>query len=287
MAVTKTHDPEPHAIKVETTAEGITTIGINRIHKKNAINPPTAEKLYNAFLSFEDDATQKVCVLYGIGGTFCSGFDLSELANWDSTPANSSGSGDGNTGIARKYFAPVQGRNQGPLGPSRMLIKKPVICAISGYAVAGGLELSVLADLRVMEEDAVCGIFSRRFGVPLLDGGTVRLQAIIGLGRALDLILTGRTVSAQEALSLGLANRVVPKGKAFEEAMKLAKALASFPQECLNVDRMSVYYTTFQAKSIEDALANEYENAMQVADLAIEKALRFAQGGNKGRRANL
>ena len=153
-----------------------------------------------------------------------------------------------------------------------------MICAIDGYAVAGGLELAAFADLRVVEEDAKFGVFNRRLGVPLLDGLTVRLPALIGLGRALDLILTGRTVDAQEALGMGLVSRVVPKGKAFEEAMRLARAVAGFPQEGMRADRASVYYGVYEARSLGEGLEREYEGAMEVADLAIGRALRFARG---------
>ena len=171
---------ELEAVKYATTADGITTITINRAHRRNAVNTATATKLRNAFLAFEEDATQKICVFHGANGTFCAGFDLQALAK-----ASSSSSQDNIEQPAR----PVQGRNQGPMGPSRMTISKPVIAAVSGYAVAGGLELSLLADMRVVEEDAVFGVLCRRFGVPLIDGGTVRLQKIVGLGRAMDMIL--------------------------------------------------------------------------------------------------
>ncbi|WEW56198.1 hypothetical protein PRK78_001635 [Emydomyces testavorans] len=270
------------AVLVNKLADGVTTIGINRSYRKNAINPLTAKKLYEAFLTFESDPQQKVCVLYGTGGTFSAGFDLSELAKWDAQREQSRNSNNGSTehmgNTTRSKFEPVRGRNAGPLGPSRMQIAKPVICAVSGHCVAGGMELSLLADMRIVEEDVIFGIFSRRFGVPLLDGGTVRLQAIVGLGRALDITLTGRPVGAHEALHMGLANRVVSKGQAFEEAMKLARLLASFPQECLNADRDSCYYAAYKAQSLEDALSYEYNGAVKVADLAIREGLRFVQG---------
>ena len=171
------------------------------------------------------------------------------------------------------------------MGPSRMQISKPVICAVSGYAVAGGLELSLLADMRIVEEDAILGVFCRRFGVPLIDGGTVRLQAIVGLGRAMDMILTGRAVGAQEALAMGLANRVVPKGKAFEEAMKIAEQLVGFPQECMNRDRTSAYNAAFGEEGFEEKMRFEFENAKDVLDKeSVEGAKRFAGGaGRSGR----
>ncbi|KAM5440281.1 hypothetical protein McanMca71_002901 [Microsporum canis] len=274
-------DPEPDSIVVEKTADGVTTIGINRPERKNAINPPTATKLRAAFLDFERDSSQKICVFHGTGGTFCSGFDLSELRKWDKPDECTDRSKA--ESITRSHFKPVQGRNEAPLGPGRMQIEKPVICAISGHAVAGGMELSLLADIRVVEEDAIFGIFSRRFGVPLLDGGTVRLQEIIGLGRALDILLTGRPVGATEALHIGLAAKVVPKGEAFKEAMKLARSLAAVPQECLNADRKACYNAAYNSPSFEDALSYEFEEAVKVSDLAINKAINF----NKREKARL
>ncbi|KAL1962434.1 hypothetical protein VTN77DRAFT_9705 [Rasamsonia byssochlamydoides] len=171
------------------------------------------------------------------------------------------------------------------MGPSRMQIRKPVICAVAGHAVAGGLELSLLADLRVVEEDAIFGVFCRRFGVPLIDGGTVRLQRVVGLGRALDMILTGRAVTADEALAMGLANRIVPKGKALEEATKLAKQLVAFPQGCMNADRESCYYAAYRATSMEDALAYEFQHGAPIVEKeSIEGAARFSAGaGRHGR----
>ena len=160
-----------------------------------------------------------------------------------------------------------------------MQIRKPVITAVSGYAVAGGLELSLLGDIRVVEEDAVFGVFCRRFGVPLIDGGTVRLQAIVGLGRALDMILTGRAVTAQEALQMGLANRVVLKGQAEVEAMNIARQLLQFPQACMNIDRANCYYATYDATSFEDALSHEFDEGVKVITKeSILGATRFSHG---------
>ncbi|KAF4984196.1 hypothetical protein FDECE_17136 [Fusarium decemcellulare] len=268
-------DTEPQAVQVTKTTDGITTITINRQHRRNAIDGPTARKLREAFLAFEDDPTQRVCVFYGANGTFCAGFDLHEVAKFKPDD--------------HQYEGPivdpnhhVQGRNMGPCGPTRMQIKKPVISAVSGYAVAGGLELSLLGDIRVAEEDAVFGVFCRRFGVPLIDGGTVRLQAIIGLGRALDIILTGRAVSAQEALQMGLANRVVPKGQALAEATKIAKQLLGFPQECMNTDRTSCYYSAYNASSFEDALSNEFREGVKVITTeSIRGAAKFSGGAGR------
>lgn len=263
-------DAEPQAVEVNKTADGITTITINRPHRRNAIDGATGRKLTDAFLAFEDDPSQKVCVFYGANDTFCAGFDLHEVAKWGES---------GYQGPIVDENHRVNGRNIGPIGPSRMQIKKPVISAVSGYAVAGGLELSLLGDIRVAEEDAVFGVFCRRFGVPLIDGGTVRLQAIVGLGRALDMILTGRGVPAQEALQMGLANRVVPKGQALEEATKIARQLLAFPQACMNVDRASCYYSAYEAKSFEDALRNEFDNGVEVVTKeSVQGAAKFSGG---------
>jgi enoyl-CoA hydratase/carnithine racemase len=257
-------DTEADAVIQTTTPEGITTITLNRERRRNAVNAPTARKLYEAFLAFENDESQKVCVFHGAHGTFCAGYDLHELAKV-SSPAD-----------------PVQGRNQGPMGPSRMQVKKPVICAVSGYAVAGGLELSLLGDIRIVEEDAVFGVFCRRWGVPLIDGGTVRLQAIVGLGRAMDMILTGRAVDAREAYAMGLANRVVSKGKSLEAAIEMAKLLVSFPQTCMNVDRTSCYNAAYNATSFEEALSFEFEHGIKVVDVeSVQGAARFSGGAGR------
>ncbi|OAK94115.1 ClpP/crotonase [Phaeosphaeriaceae sp. SRC1lsM3a] len=264
-------DSEAQAVQYTPSPNGITTITLNREGRRNAVDPATAQLLYDAFLKFEKDNSQKVCVFHGANGTFCAGADLHSVAasSLTSTP----------------HFGAVLGCNIAPMGPSRMQISKPVICTVSGYAVAGGLELSLLADMRVVEEGAIFGVFCRRFGVPLIDGGTVRLQAIVGLGRAMDLILTGRAVEAQEALAMGLANRVVPKGKAFEEAMKIAEQLVGFPQECMNRDRTSAYNAAFGEGNFEDKMRFEFENARDVLHKeSIEGARRFAGGaGRSGR----
>jgi enoyl-CoA hydratase/carnithine racemase len=245
---------------------GIQVITINRPKRKNAVDPPTAKALYEAIRAFEDDPTQKVCILTGTGSTFCAGADLHSVAQ------NASG----------ENLQPVAGRNLGPMGPSRLVVQKPVICAISGYAVAGGLELSLLADIRVVEEDAVFGVFCRRWGVPLIDGGTVRLQAIVGLGRALDMILTGRPVGAQEAFTMGLASRVVPEGESLKVAMEIAQQLIAFPELCLNTDRQSCYYSAFDASSFQDAMSQEFKSGSKVITAeAIAGAARFSKGSGR------
>jgi enoyl-CoA hydratase len=199
----------------------VSTVILDRPAARNAVDGPTAAALAEAFREFEADDTARVAVLYGAGGTFCAGADLKAI-----------GGPDGNR---------VEPDGDGPMGPTRMRLSKPVIAAISGYAVAGGLELALWCDLRVAEDDAVLGVFCRRWGVPLIDGGTVRLPRIIGLGRALDLILTGRPVDAQEALAIGLANRIVDPGDAVRAARELAEEIAAFPFGCVLTDRSSTY----------------------------------------------
>ena len=193
----------------------VTTVILNRPAARNAVNGPTAAALYAAFEEFDRDDSASVAVLWGDGGTFCAGADLKAFGTPDANAVHRTG--------------------PGPMGPSRMVLSKPVIAAVSGYAVAGGLELALWCDLRVAEEDAVFGVFCRRWGVPLIDGGTVRLPRLIGHSRAMDMILTGRAVGADEALAIGLANRVVPKGQARQAAEELAAELAALPQQCLRV----------------------------------------------------
>ena len=241
----------------------ITTVILNRAEVRNAVDRATAESLAEAFREFDADESALVGVLYGDNGTFCAGADLKAIAD-----------GRGN------HVAPD---GDGPMGPSRMLLNKPVIAAISGYAVAGGLELALWGDLRVAEEDAVLGVFCRRWGVPLIDGGTVRLPRLIGLSQALDLILTGRPVRADEALQMGLVNRVVPKGRAREEAEKLAREIAAFPQTCMREDRLSAY-EQFDL-NFQDAMANEFNHGLiSLQAGARDGAARFVGGaGRKGR----
>ena len=239
----------------------ITTIILDRADVRNAVDRPTAQSLVEAFLEFDQDDDASVGVFVGANGTFCAGADL-------------------------KAFADESRRNQlswpgdGPMGPSRMLLSKPVIGAISGFAVAGGLELALWCDMRVVEEDAIFGVFCRRWGVPLIDGGTVRLPRLIGQSRALDLILTGRPVDAKEALQMGLANRVVPKGKAQETAESLALDLANFPQLCMRLDRQSVYAQW--DLNLEEALKQEFENSVKaVYAEGLQGAGRFSAGAGR------
>lgn len=242
----------------------VTTVILDRPAAKNAVDRATAIELADAFRAFEADAGARVAVLYGEHGTFCAGADLKAVAS--GAPNRIEKDGDG------------------PMGPTRMLLDKPVIAAVAGHAVAGGLELALFCDLRVVEEDAILGVYCRRWGVPLIDGGTVRLPRIVGLGRALDLILTGRPVDAKEALRIGLADRVVPKGRARAEAEALARSIAAFPQACMRNDRRSAYEQ--HGLSIDAALANEFEHGLRsLADPEMIGALsRFVSGAGRGGR---
>lgn len=231
------------------------TVVLSRPQARNAVDGPTAAALAAAFREFED-SDAAVAVLWGEGGTFCAGADLKAVGTERGNRVDSTG--------------------DGPMGCTRMVLGKPVIAAVSGHAVAGGLELALWCDLRVAEEDAVFGVFCRRWGVPLIDGGTFRLPRLIGESRALDMILTGRPVPAQEALAMGLANRVVPVGTAREAAEALALEIAGFPQTCLRGDRMSLI--TGQGLPVGEALANEVTYGLKALDEAIEGVARFASG---------
>jgi enoyl-CoA hydratase len=234
----------------------VTTVLLSRPDVRNAVDRETAAALAEAFRAFDHDPEARVGVLSGDHGTFCAGADLKALARGQPNRLDPDG--------------------DGPMGPTRLVLGKPVIAALAGHAVAGGLELALWCDLRVMEADAVVGVFCRRWGVPLIDGGTVRLPRLIGLSRALDLILTGRPVGAQEALALGLANRVVPPGAALSTAQALARDLARFPQTCLRHDRLSAY-EQFDL-SWEEALRNEFRHGAQALPEAAAGAARFAAG---------
>jgi enoyl-CoA hydratase len=252
-------------MSVRTEKSGpVTTIVISRPERRNAVDRATADALVAAFEAFDADGGAHVAVLCGEGGTFCAGADLVALSA--GTPNRVVPTGDG------------------PMGPTRMLLSKPVIAAVSGHAVAGGLELALWCDLRVAEEDAVFGVFCRRWGVPLIDGGTVRLPRLVGASRAMDMILTGRPVAAAEALSWGLANRVVPRGKGREEAEALAAELARFPQRCVRSDRRSAYDQW--SLPIDAAIAREFELgfATIASGETLDGATRFAGGaGRHGR----
>ncbi|ORJ60888.1 crotonase/enoyl-CoA hydratase family protein [Mycobacterium simiae] len=246
------------AVRVERDGP-VTTVILSRPEARNAVNGPTAVALYTAFADFDRDDSASVAVLWGEGGTFCAGADLKAFGTPQANEVHRTG--------------------PGPMGPSRMVLSKPVIAAVSGYAVAGGLELAIWCDLRVAEEDAVFGVFCRRWGVPLIDGGTVRLPRLIGQSRALDLILTGRAVKADEALAMGLANRVVPKGQARQAAEQLAAELAALPQQCLRADRLSALHQWGLPESA--ALDQEFASIAKVAAEANEGAGRFAAGAGR------
>ncbi len=248
------------AVRVERQSQ-VTTVILDRPAVRNAVDRDAALALADAFRAFDADEAAYVAVLWGAGGHFCAGADLQAFAV-----------GRGNR---------VEPDGNGPMGPTRMMLSKPVVAAISGYAVAGGLELACWCDLRVMEEDAVLGVFCRRWGVPLIDGGTVRLPRLIGQSRALDMILTGRPVGATEALAMGLANRVVPTGGARAAAEALAREIARMPQAALRSDRLSSYEQA--ALSIETAMAREFALGVPALQEAQAGAARFAAGkGRKG-----
>jgi enoyl-CoA hydratase len=234
----------------------VTTVILSRPEVRNAVDGDTAAALADAFLGFEADPEARVAVFWGEGGTFCAGADLKAIA----------------AGRPNR----VDPEGDGPMGPTRLLLTKPVIAAVAGHAVAGGLELALWCDLRVAEEDAVFGVFCRRFGVPLIDGGTVRLPRLIGFSRALDLLLTGRPVDAREALAMGLVNRVVPIGESRPQAEALAREIASFPQTCMRGDRLSAYE---QADlPFAEAIANELRHGVRALEEAAAGAHRFAGG---------
>ena len=247
------------AVRLERSGP-VWTVFLHRPAHRNAVDRPTAAELAAAFRAFDADPGAAVAVLYGEGGVFCSGADLTAI-----------GTGRGNR---------VSPDGDGPMGVSRLRLSKPVIAAVAGYAVAGGLELALWCDLRVADETAVFGVFCRRWGVPLIDGGTVRLPRLVGTSRAMDLILTGRAVGAQEAAAIGLANRVVPAGQALAAARDLAGQLASFPQICLRSDRASV----LDAEGLDEsaAMASEFAHGQEaLAAEAGEGAARFAAGAGR------
>jgi enoyl-CoA hydratase len=239
----------------------IAIVTIDRPEVRNAVDGPTAAALAAAFRRFDADPALAVAVLTGAGGAFCAGADLKGVA-----------AGRGNR---------VADDGDGPMGPSRFLLAKPVIAAVEGHAVAGGLELACWCDLRVAAEDAVFGVFCRRWGVPLVDGGTIRLPRLVGHGHALDMILTGRPVGAEEALRMGLANRVVPRGAALAAAVELAKQIAKFPQQCLRGDRLSSYQQWHL--DLDEALRNETRIGLDVirSGETLAGAERFARGAGR------
>lgn len=246
------------SVLVETTGP-VTTITIDRPEVRNAVDRATADALAAAFREFDAAEDAAVAVLTGAGGNFCAGADLKAISS----------------GSANR----LERDGDGPMGPSRMRLSKPVIAAIEGYAVAGGLELAVWADLRVAASDAVLGVFCRRWGVPLIDGGTVRLPRLIGESRAMDLILTGRPVGADEAERIGLVNRIVAPGEALHAAQSQAAELAALPQLCLRQDRMSLLATAGLAE--DEAMSTEFEHGLVSLAEAVDGASRFAGGAGR------
>ncbi|MFC4125824.1 crotonase/enoyl-CoA hydratase family protein [Nocardia rhizosphaerae] len=250
---------QPNPVRVEHQGP-VTTVILDRPHARNAVDGPTARALAAAFRAFEADPAASVAVLWGANGTFCAGADLKALGTEDSNQATVDG--------------------DGPMGPTRMRLSKPVIAAVSGYAVAGGLELALWCDLRIAEQDSTFGVFCRRWGVPLIDGGTVRLPRIVGEGRALDMILTGRAVSAPEALQMGLVTRVVPTGDARRVAEELAARLAALPQTCLRSDRAALYDQHGHPE--DEAMRIEFGHGLAaLSDGALDGAARFAAGAGR------
>jgi enoyl-CoA hydratase len=246
------------AVRIERDGP-VTTVILARPEVRNAVDGPTAAALTEAFRAFDADDEAAVAVLWGEGGTFCAGADLKAI-----------GAGRGNR---------LDPDGDGPMGPTRMRLAKPVIAAVSGYAVAGGLELALWCDLRVAESDATFGVFCRRWGVPLIDGGTVRLPRLIGTSRAMDLILTGRPVGAQEAYGIGLVNRLVASGEARKAAEQLAAEIARFPQTCMRGDRMSVLEQAGLTES--EAIAGEFAHGLNSLTEAVTGAARFAAGAGR------
>lgn len=249
------------------------TVIHSRPDVKNAMNPESAKALYDAFLEFDADDSALAAVLWGEGGTFCAGYDLKHTATL-------SGSDHSTQFDFPPGYENADTQVMGPMGPSRLTLSKPVIAAVSGPAVAGGMELAIWADIRVMELTAYMGVYCRRWGVPLVDGGTVRLPRLVGEGRALDLILTGRKVDASEAHAIGLCEYVVPEGEAKTKAEELAHDIARFPQSCMRSDRRSLM--TQHSMSLAQALQNEWNGSKGEIAAAIEGAARFVSGKGRG-----
>lgn len=262
-------------MSIDIQAHGeITVISINRPEARNAVNPTMARELFDAFVAFGKDSHKKVAILTGTSDAFCAGFDLKHASG----------------GMDQDWFAehdldenwrdPVEDQRAGPMGPTRLLLPKPVIAAVSGPAVAGGMELALWADIRIMERSAYMGVYCRRWGVPLIDGGTVRLPRIVGHGQAMDMILTGRKIDAEECLQAGLANRLCEDGKALETALGYAEELTRFPQECMRADRLSA----LKQWSLDHAAAmhNEWQSAQAFRSEGAAGAARFSSGKGRG-----
>ncbi|MFZ3219579.1 MAG: crotonase/enoyl-CoA hydratase family protein [Rhodoferax sp.] len=259
---------------VNTTQHGaVTVVTLSRADVRNAVDADTARQLYDAFMAFDADPHARVAVFHGAHGHFCAGWDLQAGARLAAQVQEEEDP------FAALQFSPADAAPPGPMGPSRLLLSKPVIAAISGAAVAGGMELALWCDMRVMETDAYFGVYCRRFGVPLIDGGTVRLPRLIGMGHAMDLILTGRKVEAAEALQMGLCNRVVPTGEALPAALALAEQLAGFPQPTMLADRASAYAQW--DLDLPHALHQEWQRGKACIAQGLEGAARFSAGAGR------
>ncbi|MFP6777334.1 MAG: crotonase/enoyl-CoA hydratase family protein [Alphaproteobacteria bacterium] len=256
------------AVSVEKDG-AVWTVIHSRPDARNAMNPESAAALYDAFLAFDADDDAAVAVFWGEGGAFCAGWDLKHVSVLSGVEA-----------LAPNDFPDEGEPPMAAMGPSRLELSKPVIAAIAGPAVAGGMELAIWADMRVMEETAFMGVYCRRWGIPLIDGGTVRLPRLVGEGRAMDLILTGRKIDAREALAIGLCEYVVPEGGARKKAEALAQDIARFPQSCVRADRRSA--RTQHGLALRDALQQEWWNSKSEVTRGIEGAARFADGKGRG-----
>ncbi|MET0312039.1 MAG: crotonase/enoyl-CoA hydratase family protein [Burkholderiaceae bacterium] len=256
-------------VRVEKLGE-VTVVTLSRAQVRNAVDEATAHALHEAFIAFDDDPSARVAVFHGDHGFFCAGWDLQAGAR------HLRERGEETEPFPGLDFSAEDERPRGPMGPTRLLLGKPVIAAVAGAAVAGGMELALWCDMRVVEEDAYFGVYCRRFGVPLIDGGTVRLPRIVGMGRAMDLILTGRKVEAQEAFQMGLANRVVPRGMSRAAAVELAQALCKFPQATMLADRESAY-RQWDLPLVE-ALHQEWRRGKHRIGDGLKGAGRFASG---------
>ncbi len=252
----------------------VTLVTLARPDVRNAVDSDTAKALYQAFVEFDADPQARVAVFHGDHGHFCAGWDLQAGARAQAAAPDAA-----QAMVAAFDFDPAQAPVQGPMGPSRLLLSKPVIAVVSGAAVAGGMELALWCDMRVMEQGAYFGVYCRRFGVPLIDGGTVRLPRLIGMGHAMDLILTGRKVEAAEALQMGLCNRVVPTGSGLAAALDLAAQLAAFPQATMLADRASAYAQW--ELPLARALHQEWEGGKQCLGDALCGAARFSAGAGR------
>lgn len=269
------------SVRIE-RAGPVWTVIHSRPETRNAMDPKSARELFEAFVEFDRDDSASVAVLWGEGGAFCAGFDLKQAASLSDGDSSIDRLGfDAETQDSHSRNPRERTHSRGPMGPSRLELSKPVIAAVTGPAVAGGMELAMWADIRVMEHNAYMGVYCRRWGVPLIDGGTVRLPRLVGQGRALDLILTGRQVMAEECERIGLCEYVVAEGQARAKAEALAAEIARFPQLCLRADRQSAIES--YGMSVNEGLRNEFEISKNVvAAEGIAGARRFASGAGRG-----